>query len=68
MTLFEKGVKVFTRRGGKPKMTGALTGAHHRCQMEGCLGYRLTVRWPDGHHTRPCTKGMTYSLKGWRIL
>lgn len=30
----------------------------YRCRMEGCLGMKMTVKWPDGKYTRPCTKGM----------
>ena len=63
---YEKGTKV-APRGNKGKV-GVLTGAHHRCQMEGCRGLRLTTRWPRGRITHPCTKGMVYGRKGWRIL
>lgn len=38
---------------------GTLTGSTHRCRMEGCTGRRVTVRWPDGKFTHPCTKGLT---------
>lgn len=27
------------------------------CQMEGCTGMRMHVKWPDGRSTFPCTKG-----------
>ena len=37
---------------------GIPTGSTHRCAMEGCLGRRITVRWPDGRITHPCSKGM----------
>lgn len=37
---------------------GAPTGSTHTCTMEGCLGRRITVRWPDGRITHPCSKGM----------
>lgn len=62
---FEKGTKVLSRTG---KGVGHLTGAHHRCQMEGCLGLRLTTKWRGGKITNPCTKGMVYGRRGWRIL
>ena len=29
-----------------------------RCQLEGCSRPRLSVRWPDGRLTIPCTGGM----------
>ena len=28
-----------------------------RCQMEGCTGMRIHVKWPDGKSTYPCSKG-----------
>lgn len=27
------------------------------CQMEGCTGMRMHVRWDDGSTTYPCSKG-----------
>jgi hypothetical protein len=58
---FQAGVKV---AGG-----GVLTGSSRRCQLEGCLGVRLYVRWDDGKLTMPCTKGMTYDdvAGSWKI-
>lgn len=38
--------------------TGVATGATHHCRMEGCTGVRVTVRWPDGTFTHPCSKGL----------
>ena len=47
---------------------GDLTGASHRCQLDGCTGRRLSVRWPDGRHTFPCTQGMNVREDGeWEI-
>jgi hypothetical protein len=37
---------------------GTLTGGFRNCQMEGCRGKRLGVRWDDGKLTFPCTHGM----------
>lgn len=28
-----------------------------RCMMEGCPGWRIHVRWPDGSNTYPCSCG-----------
>lgn len=53
--------RVYDRQG---RRFGLLTGASHHCQMEGCCGQRLTVRWPDGKRTHPCTKGMTQRADG----
>lgn len=38
---------------------GTPTGGIRRCQMEGCLGQRIGVRWPDGSITWPCAKGIS---------
>ena len=40
------------------KLSGETTGATHHCRMEGCTGRRVTVKWPDGKITHPCSKGM----------
>lgn len=40
------------------KLRGQATGSYKRCTLEGCTGRRIHVRWPDGHRTWPCTKGM----------
>ncbi len=37
---------------------GVTTGGTRKCQMEGCLGRRYGVRWPDGKMTWPCSKGL----------
>ena len=47
---------------------GAPTGGAYACQQEGCRGRRISVRWPDGRITRPCTKGMIETQPGvWQI-
>lgn len=54
---------------GREKM-GKATGGERRCQMEGCNGRRIIVRWSDGTMTHPCTKGMAWSEEKneWEIL
>lgn len=48
---------------------GATTGTFRGCQMEGCRGTRIGVRWPDGKMTWPCTKGMILHENGiWEII
>lgn len=59
------GFEVVSRDG---KIKGQLTGGSRTCQLEGCLGRRLGVRWSDGTLTWPCTKGMTLRKKSWRIM
>jgi hypothetical protein len=56
-------------RSGSPYATrkGRVVG-ERPCQLEACGGTRLAVRWPNGHLTWPCTKGMTHNGKAWRIL
>jgi len=46
------------------ELAGKPTGAQRRCQLEGCLGRRIGVRWPDGRITWPCSKGMLFSKTG----
>lgn len=43
-------------RGGKE--CGNVVGRGGPCRLEGCTGWRVSVRWPNGKLTRPCTKGM----------
>jgi len=48
---------------------GKATGNTHCCSMHGCNGLRVSVRWPDGRVTFPCSKGMTVRKDGdWKIL
>lgn len=43
-------------RDGKQK--GTVLNLHsRRCTMEGCGGWRIHVRWPDGKNTYPCSRG-----------
>ena len=52
------------------RKTGRVVGKQSLCSLEGCTGVRVSVRWPDGKLTRPCTKGMTVENAGsglWRI-
>lgn len=61
----KEGVLVYSRDA---KHRGKLTGSHRICGLEGCRGLQLTVRWEDGKITYPCTKGMIFRKKSWRIL
>ncbi len=51
---FPKGMPVRAASGEE----GHTTGTFRACQLEGCTGTRVGVRWPDGKLTWPCTKGM----------
>lgn len=53
---------------GDASQKGVAKAAGYSCQMEGCTGKRLAVKWPDGSVTRPCTKGMFTRPDGsWQI-
>jgi hypothetical protein len=58
------GTRVYTRDG---RLAGSMTGSTHHCTMAGCTGLRISVRWPDGTHTFPCSKGLVPYKDGWRI-
>lgn len=47
--------RVLSRDGA---LVGRTTGGSHFCRLEGCGGLRISVRWPDGKITYPCSKGM----------
>lgn len=61
---FAKGTKVIAKDGAE----GTLTGSTSDCQLTGCRGLRLYVRWSDGKLTKPCTKGMQMKEGVWHIL
>lgn len=63
--MLHSGEKVLSR---DEKLTGQTTGSTHRCQMEGCLGLRISVKWQDGKTTFPCSKGMTKEDHAWKIM
>lgn len=66
----EKGVRVGPRGGAKAsrKLRGVTTGGERYCTLEGCPGRRIAVRWPDGHLTWPCTKGMNRLADGCYLI
>lgn len=57
--------KVYSSDG---TVVGINTTTGYRCRMEGCTGMRITVKWPDGNVTRPCTKGMFTRPDGHRQI
>ena len=60
------GTPVVSRDG---KDIGHATGSTHMCSQHGCNGVRVSVRWPDGAITFPCSKGMSEGKKGtWKLL
>ena len=61
----QKGMKVWSR---DKKMIGQMTGGYRLCQMEGCTGRAVGVRWPDKKITFPCTKGLEVHADGVKIM
>jgi hypothetical protein len=54
----ERGVTVIARGGG---LKGVYLRTTNKPCFEGCEGKRVSVRWPDGSITYPCTAGMDMS-------
>jgi len=46
---------------------GHTLGGKRPCALEGCRGMRMSVRWPDGKLTYPCTDGMSWDGEAWWI-
>lgn len=40
--------------------TGIPTGKTRSCQLDGCRGVRIGVRWPDDSITWPCQNGIEF--------
>ena len=61
-----KGSFIYNRDGTDK---GTVTGTYTPCQMEGCRGRRVWVRWPDGKLTKPCSRGLEFDkgLNAWKI-
>lgn len=70
---------VFGRLGSTfESVTGVVRSTAMRCRLEGCNGHRVTVLWPDGRRTMPCSEGLTWLGGGvllsdaptqrWRII
>jgi hypothetical protein len=60
-----KGEKVISRDG---KLEGTTSGSYHRCTLSGCNGVRISVKWSDGKHTFPCSRGMEHGNGLWKIV
>lgn len=63
-TTLQKGTPVVS---SDKKETGSMTGTTRRCQLEGCNGLRMGVKWADRKLSWPCTKGMVYKNGKWEI-
>jgi hypothetical protein len=61
VALLEIGKPVVVSRDGK--RIGKVVGTR-RCQLAGCTGRCVGVRWSDGKLTRPCSKGMQVRKSG----
>jgi len=53
--------RVFARNG---RTRGRIVGGGDRCKLEGCPGVRISIRWPDGSLTRPCSEGLSTRKDG----
>lgn len=53
--------KVWAR---KATQAGRITGATRLCNLEGCNGLRISVRWASGKVTFPCSKGLKVRKDG----
>lgn len=53
--------RVYARNG---RMCGRIVGGRDVCTLEGCPGFRISVRWPDGKLTRPCSRGLKVRKDG----
>jgi hypothetical protein len=47
---------------------GERTGGWRSCQLAGCRGVQVAIRWPGGKITYPCTRGLVLRPDGdWQI-
>lgn len=61
---YREGVKVWDSKG---ESQGVMTGHQKCCGLDGCTGIKVKVRWPDGKHTWPCTKGLSTYRDGFNV-
>lgn len=47
--------RIYSRTGEE---YGTPTGKARSCALAGCHGLRISVTWPDGKVTLPCTDGL----------
>jgi len=59
--MFKKGTIILDRDG---KQKGVCSGNIRPCSLEGCNGVRVSVTWPDGRRSFPCSKGITTNKRG----
>jgi hypothetical protein len=62
---YAKGTLIYSRDA---KHRGRLTGSRRLCSLEGCRGERLGARWNNGKITFPCTNGMVFLKRSWRLI
>lgn len=46
---------------------GITTGGTRRCQMDGCSGERIAVRWSNNKITYPCSRGCDINFEAQTI-
>lgn len=65
MSDWEEGTVIYSRDGA---IAGRATGSTHKCRLDGCRGVRVSVKWPDGQNTFPCSGGLTAAGDGEWII
>jgi hypothetical protein len=53
------GGRILSRVKGE---VGIMSGSTHDCQLKGCHGVRVSVKWPDGKRTFPCSRDFYYNF------
>jgi len=57
----QPGEPLYARDG---RHAGTFTGHTRWCQLDGCGGVRMMIRWKDGKVTWPCSKGLKIRRDG----
>lgn len=63
--MVHSGEKVISRGG---KHIGFTTGAVRSCNLTGCRGVQIVVKWDNKKITYLCSKGMERNNDVWQIL
>lgn len=58
----------YPRKTSKRRQRSGKITATSCCQLDGCPGRRLHVKWPSGNLTKPCSRGCFVRKDGdWQI-
>lgn len=64
---YPDGMRVYGRVGTKYADKYGVVISRRDCNLEGCRGLKLCVKWSDSRRTWPCTKGLTNHPHGMQI-